>query len=151
MGQSMGISDSEFNMWRAVFAFALVDNVLSLEEQEMLRSYKAQVPFSLQQLQILSSDFSTRQDVEGFFKKITEDKDKKRFCVLARAIVWSDGDMDKQEEEILKRVACLKTEEHRHHLVETRGHRFIDEYYQQYAKAGVVGLSDTPHILQMQI
>ncbi len=33
-----GITESELYMWRAVFAFSLVDNILSLEEQKILQS-----------------------------------------------------------------------------------------------------------------
>jgi len=150
MGESAGVSESEFNTWRAVFAFTLVDHVLSLEEQKLLKSYKAQVPFSRSQLEILNADFEKPQDVEAFYRKITKAEDKKRFCVLARAVVWTDGDMDAQEIEILKRVSCLKEPEEREILSGTRGHPHVEHYYQQYSKAGVVGLFEAPHVLEMQ-
>lgn len=146
---SESVSESEFNMWRAVFAFSLVDHVLTLEEQELLKSYKAKVPFSKEQLEILGKDFKNPQDIEALYNKITEKDDKKRFCVLARALVWSDGDMDAQETEILKRVACLKAPEGREILSGTRDHPHINTYYQEYAKAGVMGLFNVPHQLDM--
>lgn len=149
MDEYSGVSESEFNMWRAIFAFSLIDNVLSLEEQQLLKSYKAKVPFSKRQLEILGSDFNKPQDVEFFYKQITDTEDKKKFCVLARALVWCDGDMDAQEKEILKRAACLNIPEGREILSGTRGHPHIKNYYQEYAKAGVIGLFNVPHQLDM--
>ncbi len=146
---AQGISDSEFNMWRAVFAFSLLDNFLSIEEQKLLKSYKAQVPFSKQQLNILARDFETRQNIEIFYQKITDEDDRKQFCVFARALTWSDGNMDAQEKEILKRASCLDTEKGRKILESTRDHPDLNHYYTQYAKAGVVGLFNVPHQLDM--
>ncbi|PZP57379.1 MAG: hypothetical protein DI586_00370 [Micavibrio aeruginosavorus] len=144
-----GISDSEFNMWRAVFAFSLLDNFLSLEEQKLLRSYKAKTPFSKEQLDILSHDFERRQDIGNFYNRITDAEDRKQFCVLARALTWSDGSMGAQEKEILKRASCLDTEEGREILQSTRDHPHLKHYYQSYSKAGVVGLFSVPHQLDM--
>ena len=45
-GKVKSITESEFNIWRVVFAFAFVDNNLSLEERQLLKSYLSQVPFS---------------------------------------------------------------------------------------------------------
>ena len=149
--ENAGVPDSEFQMWRAVFAFSLVDNVLSIEEQEMLNSYKSMVPFSEQQLSIIRRDFERKQDVVALYNGITRQEDKKRFCVLARALVWTDGDIDEQEKKILKKVACLKEPPGSEVLAATRGHDHVEKYYQQYAKAGLVGILDTPHILQMTI
>lgn len=50
------ITDSEFYMWRAVFAFACADNALSLEEQELLGSYLSKVSFTPEQRGILKDD-----------------------------------------------------------------------------------------------
>lgn len=143
------VSDSEFSMWRAVFAFSVLDNTLSLEEQKLLQIYRNKVDFSDEQLRILSTDFKSPQDIEQLYRGITKPDDKKRFCVLARAMVWSDGEMDAQEAEILKRVACLKEPSENEILKATRGHADLPHYYQQYAKAGVVGLFDLPPQLDM--
>lgn len=143
------ISDSEFSMWRAVFAFSVLDYALSLEEQKLLQSYRKKVAFSDEQLKILSADFKSPQDIEKLYRGITKPDDRKRFCVLARAMVWSDGEMDAQEAAILKRVACLKEPEENEILKATRGHADLPHYYQQYAKAGVVGLFDSPQRLDM--
>jgi hypothetical protein len=146
-GQAKGISESEFAMWRAVFAFSLVDNALSLEEQELLRSYLKTVPFSEAQMDMLKKDFEAPQNVEAMYRKITEPTHKKRFCVLARALVWCEGDMDLQEEKILRRVACLKDAPDSDFLHSSRDHRDIKDFYAQYSRAGMVGLmrASTPN------
>lgn len=139
-------------MWRAVFAFTFVDNTLSLEEQELLQSYLKKVPFSHSQLETLKNDMrNPSKDVVGFYRKITNKADKERFCVLARAIVWCEGDMDAQERAILKKVSCLSEPEEEEIFHSTRDHPHINTYYREYAKAGMVGLFKTPHSLEIHV
>ena len=152
MHGNKGISDSEFSMWRAVFAFTFVDNTLSIEEQELLQSYLQKVPFSGEQLERLKEDMrNPDKDVVSLYRKITNPEDKKRFCVLARAIVWCEGDMAEQEKKILKKVSCLSEPEEEEIFHSTRNHPHIHTYYQEYAKAGMVGLFKTPHSLEIHV
>lgn len=129
-----GVSESEFSMWRAVLAFAFVDNHLSLEEQQTLNRYVFSISFSDKQLKTLRQDFSEPQNVETLYKRITEAKDKKRFCEMARVLAWCEGDMTKQEETILKRLSCLKDDKDET-LKSTRESDFIKHYHSQYEKA----------------
>lgn len=145
------VSESEFNMWRAVFAFTFVDNTLSLEEQELLHSYLKKVPFSEDQLETLKNEMMEPKDVVALYRKITNPDDKKRFCVLARAIVWCEGDMDAQERKILKKVSCLSEPEEEEILNSTRDHPHLNTYYQDYARAGMIGLFKTPHTLEIRV
>ncbi len=144
------VGESEFFMWRAVFAFALVDNILSMQEQELLRSYLKVAPFSFEQIAILKSDFARPQNVEAFYKKITRSQDKEKFCILARALAWCEGDMHRQEQAILKKVACFKDKPDDEVLRLTRNHPHIETYYQEYAKAGMIGLHKIPPAIQMR-
>lgn len=144
-----GIHESEFAMWRAVFAFTYVDNMLSLEEQGLLHAYLKKVPFSIEQLGILKKDLAEPKDVLSLYKQITRAEDKERFCILARAIVWCEGDMHEQERAILKKVSCFEEMEEQELLHSTRDHPYLHNYYQQYAKAGMVGLFKPPPCLQM--
>ena len=143
------IPQSEFYMWRAVFAFSLVDHMLSLEEQKLLQSSAKTVPFSQTQIDILKNDFKKPQNVEDLYRKITNPKDKQRFCVLARALAWCEGNMDRQEETILKKLSCLAKGADDDVLSRTRGHPHVDAYYRQYTKAGMVGLFKTPPAVKM--
>lgn len=139
MGQN-GLSDSEFNMWRAVFAFATVDGILSLEEQQLLQSYRHKVAFSMQQLETLRKDMTTPQDIMALYQKIDHPDHKKRFCILARALSWCEGDMDRQEEMILKHVGCFKEGPDAEILRGTRGHPHVHDFYQEYARAGAIAV-----------
>ena len=151
MSARPGIHESEFAMWRAVFAFTYVDNMLSLEEQELLQTYLKKVPFSHDQIQILKKDLMEPKDVVTLYKKITRQEDKERFCVLARAIVWCEGSMLDQELAILKKVSCFAEDQEEEELLRsTRGHPHLHDYYQQYAKAGMMGLFKEPPRLQMR-
>jgi hypothetical protein len=139
MGQfRQPVTNSEFYMWRAVFAFAFVDNSLSIEEQELLKSYLNSVPFSADQLKTLKDDFQNPPDVVHMYSAITNQKHREHFCVLARALVWCEGNMDRQEKEILKRVSCLRGDEGAETLRHSREHAHT--FYRHYAKAGVTGL-----------
>ena len=141
-----GVTDSEFYMWRAVFAFSRLDNTISPEEQKILQPFTNSILFSQAQNDILKNDFQKPQDVEALYRKITDPKDKERFCVLARALAWCDGDMDKQEEAILKKVSCLSIAgcSDDDVLVRTRRHPHLDGYYLRYSKEGVAALFRLP-------
>jgi hypothetical protein len=145
------MTDSEFSMWRAVFAFAFADSVLSLEEQELLQSYISRAGFSEKQIELLKEDMHDPQSVVDMYLQITDDKDKKRFCVLARALAWCEGDMDRQEKEILKRVSCFGEPEHADILYSTRGDAHIKTYYQEYAKSGMAGIMKLPHKIELSL
>lgn len=153
MAEQSHISESEFAMWRAVFAFSFVDNSLSLEEQKLLHSYLRKVPFTKSQLAVLREDLRKPKKVTDLYKGITDSKDKKQFCLLARALAWCEGNMDRQEEEILRRVSCLKDIEESDNdpLKETRNHPDLSHYYQQYARSGVVGLLKEPSRLRIRV
>jgi hypothetical protein len=145
------INASEFAMWRAVFAFAYVDNSLSLEEQKILHAYLTKAPFSLAQRVILKDDLRHPKDVSVFYKQITRPEDKTRFCVLARAIAWCEGEVSAQEKYILKKMSCFGEVVDEEILHNTREHPHIETYYNQYAKSGMMGLFRTPHLLEIRV
>lgn len=137
-------------MWRAVFAFSLVDNILSIEEQQLLVAYLKAVPFSDIQLEILKEDFIHPQNVEYLYRQITEQRHKERFCILARALVWCEGDIIRQEEIILKRLSCLGHGVDKDILNLSRHHPHIRTYYQNYARAGLAGVMKTRPAIQIR-
>lgn len=145
------VSESELYMWRAVFAFAFVDRNLSLEEQELLHSYLAQAQFSPDQKRLLAKDMLEPQDVEKMYQGITRPEDKSRFCTLARALAWCEGDLDAQERHILQKVSCLKGGADYDILRETRKSSHLHDYYQHYARSGMMGLLSYPNQYQQRI
>ena len=84
------------------------------------------------------------KNVVDLYRTITNPKDKERFCVLARAIVWCEGEMGEQEKEILRRVSCLAEKKEREIFRRSRGNPHINDYYQEYARSGLIGLFKMP-------
>ncbi len=98
------ITDSEFFMWRAVFATAHADNKVSGEEIRFLAEVLEDNPFSKEQRDMLVRDIAVAQDVVEMFKSIIEQADRARFFRLARELVWVDGDFGKEEQELLLKL-----------------------------------------------
>lgn len=98
------ITESRFYMWRALFAIAHADEVVSNEERRFMNKTLHDYPFSAAQAQILEQDMTVRQDVNILFGKITDPQDRSQFFDYARTLVWCDGDYGAKEQEILLRL-----------------------------------------------
>ncbi len=98
------ITQSAFQMWRAVFATAHADNKVTGEEIRYLAEVLEDNPFSKEQRDVLMRDIGVAQDVAEMFKGITEQADRARFFRLARELVWVDGDFGKEEQELLLKL-----------------------------------------------
>ena len=98
------VTDSMFHMWRAVFAMAHADHVVTPEELSFMRKIMAEMPFTEEQLKILENDISNPKWVGEMFDKITNDDDRSKFFYYARLMVWSDGDFDAQEQAIISEL-----------------------------------------------
>ena len=98
------VSESAFHMWRAVFAMAHADNVVTSEEKKYLQGILANEPFTAEQKSVLEKDMITPQDVAAMFVKIDDQHDRSQFFYHARMLVWSDGDFGEQEQKIIMRL-----------------------------------------------
>ena len=103
----MSISDSRFNMWRAVTAMVHADSVVRPHEVNFIVENIRKLPLSDEQIEILSDDLQTPRDIEVSFREITAPRDREDFFHLARAIAWSDGDFDDREQALLDRIRSL--------------------------------------------
>lgn len=104
MGEKSSISESRFYMWRAVFAMAHADDVITDEERNFMMGVIRDYDFSDFQKDILLNDIENKQDIASMFSFITEQDDRTKFFYYARLLCWSDGDFDAQEQEILTRL-----------------------------------------------
>ncbi len=95
------VNESRFYMWRAIFAMAHADGIVTAEESDFLNEYLSNVSFSEEQLNILKEDLKNPQDTSDMFSKITEQSDRAQFFYFALMLAWSDGDFDEQEKVIL--------------------------------------------------
>ncbi len=102
--QGKGVSEGRFYMWRAVFAMAHADDVVTSEERKYLQGILATEPFSDEQKKMLEKDMDTPQDVAAMFVKIDDQNDRSQFFYHARMLVWSDGDFGEQEQKIIMRL-----------------------------------------------
>lgn len=97
-----GVSDSHFNMWRAVFAMAHADNMIMVQEEALMLDAIERYDFSNKQKDILYRDTVIKGDIRDFFAAITDKKDKLDFFRYARLMAWCDGDFAAQEKYILE-------------------------------------------------
>jgi hypothetical protein len=96
-----GVSDSEFNMWRAIFACAHADDVVTQEERRFMRKALNATAFSAEQRGVLEGDIEVKQDIAAMYKLVTDQEDRSRFFYFARMLFWCDGDFGQQEQAIL--------------------------------------------------
>lgn len=128
------ISESRFNMWRAVVAMIHADEVVKPHEINFVLQSTRDLPFTNEQRGILSADIHTRSDIHEFFGKITNPKDKLDFFHLARAAAWADGDFDEREERLIARLAGLPLQEKDKELLRRSVEDFEDTFVHETQK-----------------
>ncbi len=98
------IADSTFNMWRALFALAHADDIVTDEELRFMYEALARENFSEDQREVLEQDIKTPTDIVTLFERITDQEDRSRFFFHARKLCWCDGDFGRQEQEIILKL-----------------------------------------------
>ncbi|MGQ0527052.1 MAG: DUF533 domain-containing protein [Alphaproteobacteria bacterium] len=95
------VTESEFQMWRAVFALAHTDGMVTGGEIRFMAEALEDIPFSAQQKLTLNADIKNPKNVTDMFKSIEDPKDQAKFFKLAHEIVWADGEYSQSEQKIL--------------------------------------------------
>lgn len=95
------VSQSQFFMWRTLFAVAHADNIVTDEEVEFMAHILDGINFTDAQTAILKDDIVTAKDVEEMFQSITDEEDRIKFFDFARDLVWVDGDFGSEEQDIM--------------------------------------------------
>lgn len=98
------VTESEFYMWRTLFAIAHADNVVTKEEIRFMVEVLEDIPFTDQQREVLTNDISDAQDIAEMFKGVTDPGDQARFFKFAHELVWVDGDYGKEEQDIMLKL-----------------------------------------------
>lgn len=118
-----GLSDSRFNMWRAVVAMAHADAVVKPHEINFILENTQNVPMTEEQRSTLAGDLRNPASMQELFDKIGNPRDKEDFFHLARAICWSDGDFDETEQAMLRQLRGLSFSRHDEEAMDSaRGH-----------------------------
>ena len=102
-----GLNDSQFALWRTVFALAHADHVVSDEEVRYLSEILEDVPFSPAQQDMLSADITTARDIEAMFAGITDMRDQALFFKFAGRLVHIDGDYSPEEQAVMLKLKRL--------------------------------------------
>ncbi|MDH5722344.1 MAG: TerB family tellurite resistance protein [Alphaproteobacteria bacterium] len=106
-----GVTDSQFFMWRTLFAVAHADNVVTSEEIGFMAHILEDIEFSDAQVNILKEDVMVAQDPVLMFKGITEYKDRVKFFEFARDLVWVDGDFASEEQGVMIKLGEIHNKE----------------------------------------
>ena len=101
---SVGVSESRFYMWRAIFAIAHADGQINKEEEAFMDEHMRIVSFSLPQRAILEDDIIHPKDPGEMLSRVSDPDDQGTFFQFARMMCWSDGNYDEQEKEIMQRL-----------------------------------------------
>lgn len=124
----MSLSESRFNMWRAVTAVIYADEVVKPHEVNFILENIRSLPLSEEQREILTRDLNEPGDIGGFFRKISSPRDKTDFFHLARALSWSDGEFSLREKELLENIRLLAVAPSDMALMESAVDKFRDIY-----------------------
>lgn len=125
---SAGISESRFNMWRAVVGVIHADHVVKPHEVNFIVQSTQDIGLSEEQKDVLADDIRNAKEIEIFYQKITNSKDKMDFFHLARAVSWSDGEFDDRERDILIKIAGMAAKVQDERLLEKSNASFDDIY-----------------------
>ena len=101
------VTDSQFHMWRTLFAVVHADNVVTDEEVRFMAEALEDIPFSSGQRMILNEDVKHPQDIEAMFEGITDIHDQAAFFKFARILVHIDGEFGHEEQEIMLKLKEL--------------------------------------------
>lgn len=100
----MGVSESEFNMWRAVFAVVHADSTITNAEIRFMAEALERPGLSPAQKHVLEEDIRTPKDCVEMFRSIDEPEHRAEFFRLARKFVWADGDYAAAEQAMMQKL-----------------------------------------------
>ena len=100
----MSLTESQFYMWRTLFAIAHADDVVTDEEVRFMAEAMEDVPFSDEQRALLNDDVKHAQDIEVMFAGVTDVHDQAAFFKFAHELVHIDGDYGMEEQAIMLKL-----------------------------------------------
>ena len=98
---NQGITESQFCMWRTLFALVHADNIVTEEEKYFMDDVLSDLPFSDEQKGSLKDDIVNPKDIIKMFGLISDKKDQSEFFKFARDLVWTDGEYSDEEQEVM--------------------------------------------------
>lgn len=101
------VTQSQFYMWRTLFAVAHADNIVTDEEVRFMAEALEDVGFSDEQRAVLNADSCEPQDIEQMFGGITDVQDQAVFFKFAHELVHIDGDYGLEEQQVMLKLKEL--------------------------------------------
>lgn len=98
------LTESQFYMWRTLFALAHADGIVTGEEVRFMAEALEDLPFSDEQRGVLNDDIRYAQRPEDMFSGITDVRDQAAFFKYARRLVHIDGDYGTAEQAVMLRL-----------------------------------------------
>ena len=96
------LTDSEFYMWRTIYALSFADNFLANEEVCFMSEKLEELDLSSEQKKILQKDIHSPKDPMSMYREIKSEKDKKELFHQAYSLFWIDGVFHPDEMGMLK-------------------------------------------------
>lgn len=91
-------------MWRAVVAVAHADNHIDPSEKEHIQKTLKKLPLTDEQLEALNSELHSPANIDSILTNITNPGDRAQVVYFARLLMWADGHLNDDENEILKHI-----------------------------------------------
>ncbi|MFK7839044.1 MAG: TerB family tellurite resistance protein [Bdellovibrionales bacterium] len=101
---SVMVNESQFYMWRAIFALAHADHVVTDEELRFMAEILEDIPFSDEQRSILQDDAKHAESIEAMFERIEDPADQAEFFKFAKKLAHIDGDYGEEEQDVILRL-----------------------------------------------
>ncbi|MCD8562808.1 MAG: TerB family tellurite resistance protein [Alphaproteobacteria bacterium] len=103
--RTMEPPDAEmFALWRAVFSLVHADNEVTDEERDYIEGMMQVFRFSEEQRAVVARDLLEAQDVVVFFNALKSERHQKQFFVMARTVLWCDGEFQEEEQAAVERL-----------------------------------------------
>lgn len=101
------LTDSKFNMWRAVFAIAHADHEVTSDEKEMMLNTLEKLILSNEQRAVLKEDIYIPGNPIDLFEKITELDDRIEFFKYSKQMMWADDQYSSKEQNVMIKLKTI--------------------------------------------
>jgi uncharacterized tellurite resistance protein B-like protein len=102
------LTDSMFNMWRAIIVMAHADGVIHEKEQEFFDKVFANMARAYEltpaHLETFANDLKTAQPIENLLPKVTDPELRSLLLYFSQVVAWIDGHLSPDESELLKKL-----------------------------------------------
>ena len=100
------VSDSRFNMWRAILKVAHMTEHLTPDDRVALEATLSRKGMPAEQYKIIHDEILSPSELHSVLQHVTVDDDLVKFCEVLRLFDWNGGDLVAQAEAIRGELAA---------------------------------------------